>query len=53
MFRDLARMTASLKGPCYEGALIARAVWERGGGWCRERDAHPARPSWTAGGRGI
>jgi len=30
MFRDLARMTASLKGPCYEGALIARAVWERG-----------------------
>lgn len=30
MFRDLARMTASLKGPRYEGALIARAVWERG-----------------------
>ena len=29
MFRDLARMTASLKGPRYEGALIAKAVWER------------------------
>lgn len=28
MFRDLARMTASLKGLRYEGALIARAVWE-------------------------
>lgn len=32
MFRDLARMTASLKGPRYEGALIAKAVWERGDG---------------------
>ena len=30
MFRDLARMTASLKGPRYEGALIAKAVWECG-----------------------
>ena len=30
MFRNLARMTASLKGPRYEGALIAKAVWERG-----------------------
>jgi len=29
MFRDLARMTAQLKGPRYEGALIGRAVWER------------------------
>ena len=30
MFRDLACMTASLKGPRYEGALIAKAVWECG-----------------------
>lgn len=30
MFRDLARMTASLKGPRYEGALIAKVVWECG-----------------------
>lgn len=29
MFRDLARMTASLKGARYEGALIGRAVWQR------------------------
>lgn len=29
MFRDLARMTAQLKGTRYEGALIGRAIWER------------------------
>lgn len=29
MFRDLARMTAQLKGTRYEGALIGRAAWER------------------------
>lgn len=44
MFRDLARMTASLKGPRYEGALIAKAVWERehdaGAGMRILRDHH-------------
>lgn len=44
MFRDLARMTASLKGPRYEGALIAKAVWERehdaGAGMRILRDYH-------------
>ena len=44
MFRDLARMTASLKGPRYEGALIAKAVWERehdaGAGMRVLRDHH-------------
>lgn len=44
MFRDLARMTASLKGPRYEGALIAKAVWERehdaGAGMRILRDCH-------------
>lgn len=29
MSRDLARMTAQLKGPRYEGALIGRIIWER------------------------
>ena len=32
MFRDLARMTAQLKGLRYEGALIGRAIWERRSG---------------------
>lgn len=45
MFRDLARMTAQLKGPRYEGALIGRAVWERRPGDTKGRpevlrDAH-------------
>lgn len=45
MFRDLARMTAQLKGPRYEGALIGRAIWERQlgdrqGGLCVRRDEH-------------
>ena len=44
MFRDLARMTASLKGPRYEGALIAKVVWERehdaGAGMRILRDHH-------------
>ena len=50
MFRDLARMTASLKGPRYEGALIAKAVWEcghdAGAGMRILRDHHACWKSW-------